>query len=398
MLKKYLPVRPSKTRCLLLVGLMLFICILDNLPISSLIDFTVYSDIIKPLLWLGLAGVVWIFPKARYKAPLRLKGSINWWAFNFAFINIIILVFAGFIDGFGKSPYDQSPKGLIINVLVIGAVLFGREAVRSYTVNSLTNDENYLLFIPIALFMTISNYTLNRFNSINGYEGIVEFIAQFMAPEFSQNFLATYLAFLGGWFPAFIYLGILQAFHWFSPVLPDLKWITTALVGIMCPVFSLMVMQNVYINKIKKIKIKDKPKESTVGWMITSILSIAIIWFAVGVFPIYPSVIATGSMEPMIKPGDVILIQKIDGTTVKVGDVIQFQRDNILISHRIIEVLEVDEAKAYRTKGDNNSSPDDDFVKPEQIMGRILQVVPKIGWPTLLIKSKKDIPLDRIEF
>jgi signal peptidase I len=128
-----------------------------------------------------------------------------------------------------------------------------------------------------------------------------------------------------------------------------------------------------------------------------------IIWFAVGVFPIYPSVIATGSMKPMIKPGDIILVKKIvdmDGiNSLKEGDVIQFQRDSMLISHRIIEVVNDEkEGIQFITKGDNNSGEDTDFVRPEDIKGTIEQVVPKIGWVTLLIKSDKDVDLDKIEF
>jgi len=130
--------------------------------------------------------------------------------------------------------------------------------------------------------------------------------------------------------------------------------------------------------------------------MITSIVSIGIIWFSVGVFPIYPSVIATGSMEPMIKPGDVILIKKTDD--VKLNDVVQFKRDDILIAHRIIDIVEDDKGKSYRTKGDNNSAPDFELVKGEQIKGKVVKVVPKIGWPTLLVKSKKDVPLEKVEF
>jgi len=135
--------------------------------------------------------------------------------------------------------------------------------------------------------------------------------------------------------------------------------------------------------------------------MITSIISIAIIWFSVGVFPIYPSVIATGSMRPMTKPGDVILARKVtDVNNLHTGDVIQFKRDGVSISHRIIEIVEDREkgVPVFRTKGDNNSAPDVDLVKPEQVKGKIINVIPNAGWPSLLIRSSREIPLEEIEF
>ena len=65
-------------------------------------------------------------------------------------------------------------------------------------------------------------------------------------------------------------------------------------------------------------------------------------------------------MEPMIKPGDVILVDKATSIeeiySLKEGDVIQFSRDAILISHRIVEIGEEEGVKVFLTKGDNNSS------------------------------------------
>src|SRR5690606_35356850 len=121
-------------------------------------------------------------------------------------------------------------------------------------------------------------------------------------------------------------------------------------------------------------------------------------WFTVGVFPIYPSVIATGSMEPMISPGDIILVKKIvnmDGiNALKEGDVIQFKRGEILISHRIVDVIENDkEGLQFRTKGDNNSTVDTNLVRPQDIKGKVEYTIPKIGWLTLFIKSNQNINL-----
>jgi signal peptidase I len=228
---------------------------------------------------------------------------------------------------------------------------------------------------------------------------VVKFSAQYFAPEFSKSLLATYLAFLGGGVPSIIYIGTIEAVNWLSPILPNLRWITTAFIGVLCPIFSFITLQRMYIKESRQKVIRDEKEDSVFAWIVTTVISIAIIWFSVGVFPIYPSVIATGSMEPIIKPGDVILVKKdIDKMKLNIGDVIQFKRDNILISHRIIESVEAGGEKAYKTKGDNNSIADSEFVKPEQVKGTIVKIVPKIGWPTLLLKSRSDVPLEKIQF
>jgi len=390
---------PSLARCLILSGLMLCFYVVDNPFIIARMNSTVYNYIFKPGFWVGLAYFVGRLPKVRYKSKQRFRSFINWWAFNFSVILVAVLIMGGIVDGFGKSPYNHSISGIFLNIILVGSMLIGRERVRSYLVNSLTGEENYFVFIFVALFMTFTGISVNRFSNLHGTEDIVKFAAQHVAPELSGNLFAVYLSYLGGSVPSGIYLGMVQAFNWFSPVLPNMKWITAALIGVLCPVFSLTVMQNIYSVEARTVKRKDREKESPSSWILTSLLSIAIIWFAVGVFPVYPSVVATGSMEPMIKPGDVILINKsIDVNNLKTGDVIQFQSENILISHRIIGIIEDAKGKSYRTKGDNNSVPDREAVKPELVKGKVIRVVPKIGWPTLLIKSKKDIPMEKIEF
>jgi signal peptidase len=162
-------------------------------------------------------------------------------------------------------------------------------------------------------------------------------------------------------------------------------------------------MQGIYFKETRVFKKREEKKQRSFGWVVTCLISIFMVWFAVGVFPVYPSVIATGSMEPMIKPGDMILVRKIlkeeEVSELKEGDIIQFKRGDILISHRIIKIVEDDKGKSFVTKGDNNSSVDSELVKPEYLKGKISYVVPKIGWLTLLVKQKQDNPIiHEVEF
>ncbi|NLL82529.1 MAG: signal peptidase I [Tissierellia bacterium] len=400
---KVIPTRLSSKRSIIAILLLLSIYILENSPIVKFIDSYTFSYIIKPILWICIAVIVWQMPNIKAKGKLKHRKLLKFWAMYFGIMYVIITLLAGLIDGLGKSPYNHALKGIFINIIFVGSALVGREFIRSYLVNSFSKKDNYVVFTLIALLMTVTNFSINKYLDVDSIKGLVQFSAEFFIPEFSNNFFATYLVFLGGPIISLIYLGIIEGFHWLSPILPNLKWITSALVGILCPTFFLMSMQSIYLSASKKIKKREQEDESPIGWIITSIISIGIIWFAVGVFPIYPSVIATGSMEPMIYPGDVIVVKKITDMkgvyNLKEGDVIQFKRDNILISHRITElVYDEEQGLLFRTKGDNNSSEDSELVKPQDLKGTIEYVVPKVGWPTLLIKSDKDIDLNIIEF
>lgn len=328
--ERFLPTRITNKRSFILIILLLTIFLIQNSSISTYLGSFTFNYIFIPILWSSLAFVVWTMPRVRPKGQLKLKGQMILWAFIFAAIYIIITVFAGLIDGLGKSPYSHSLIGILTNIVYVGSALVGREFIRSYLVNSFTKKENYLVFILIALLMTFTNISLRKYIDTSNLAAVVTLLAETIGPEFAQNLFACYLVYLGGPLASIIYLGVILGFQWLSPVLADLKWITTALVGILTPTFFLMTIQTVYHTTSKQIKTRDKEDESPTSWIITSVISIGIIWFAVGVFSIYPSVIATGSMEPMIKPGDIILVKKIvdmEGiNNLKVNDVIQFKR------------------------------------------------------------------------
>ncbi|MGB4438070.1 MAG: signal peptidase I [Sedimentibacter sp.] len=400
---KYLPTKISLKKIIFVIILLSAMYIIDNSSVTSYLGNFIYSNVIEPLLWIGISIILWKMPHIKATAKLRHRRFIYFWACNFGLIYIFITIFAGFLDGLGKSPYSHSLQGVITNLISVGTALVAREFIRSYLVNSFTKKESYFAFIAIAFLITITNFSVNKYMELDSLESAVKFIAEYFAPEFSHNIFASYLVYLGGPLTSIIYLGIIQTFHWFSPILPSLEWIITALTGILSPAFFLMFFKLIYSNHAKEVNIREQDDEDLVNWIITSVFSIAIIWFAAGVFSVYPSVIATGSMEPEIKPGDVILVEKITDMegieNLNINDVIQFQRDGILISHRIIEIKKSEEnGLLFKTKGDNNSGPDVDLVKPQDIKGTIKYTVPKIGWLTLLIKSNKEITLDDIVF
>jgi signal peptidase len=385
----------------LIIAILLLIYIYSCVGTINIIGIKVTYYFTSPLIWLGFALFMWKQTKVRPKAKLKHHQIIYWWAFNLGIISVFISMAAGvFVDNLGKSPYSHTFLGLLQNSFIAVTALMGRELARNHLVNRTRMKESNGNILLVAIFMAIISIPLKQFLEPEKVIDGVVFAANTVGPVLALNLMATYLASLGGTRASLTYLGILEGFQWFSPILPDLQWITEGFVGIVTPFFAYLIIQYMYEKKSRSVKKHVLEKEGPLGWIITSLLSVAIIWFTVGVFPIYPSVIATGSMEPMIKPGDVILVKKVDRNDVKVSinDVIQFDRDNILISHRIIEIGEDEEGTYYTTKGDNNSTADSRKVKPQEVRGKIILVVPKIGWSTLILKQDKDNDVKDIKF
>ena len=97
--------------------------------------------------------------------------------------------------------------------------------------------------------------------------------------------------------------------------------------------------------------------------------------------------VLTGSMEPAIQPGDVVVTQGVttdNANQLQVGDVISFlpfSNDPTLVTHRIIEKSVGADGPEFVTKGDNNSSADPwGRMTAQQIRGKLLFTVPKLGY------------------
>jgi len=97
--------------------------------------------------------------------------------------------------------------------------------------------------------------------------------------------------------------------------------------------------------------------------------------------------VLTGSMEPGIMPGDIVVTKGIDeaaATELSIGDVIvflPFPDDPTLVTHRIMAKTVTADGVAFVTQGDNNSVEDPwNPVQPHQIRGEVAYVVPKVGF------------------
>ncbi len=381
---------------LVLLLIIVLSLILGYQVLPSLLGSDGYLFFFKPLFWLGLSLYIWQKPRCRFKGRLKLYNFILIWSAICAVTYISVYFAGGFLDGIGASPYTKNIRGIMINILSFGSVLVMMEWVRNYLVNRVKRE--YLALFCILTVLVFSLYRLNLriITSLEIWPQIIQYAGEYALPEIMGNILLTYMVYLGGAYPAIIFSVLTSLPVWVVPVLPDLTWITKAFIGIMLPVLFLLVIRQVYHKQGRQMKLREQKREGTGSWIAVSVVSIVLIWFAVGVFKVFPTVVLTGSMEPVLYPGDVALIKKCDSKDVQVGDVIQYWRDQVFIIHRVIEV---DEAKGeFRTRGDNNSAPDSKPVTPGQIRGKMIGRIPKVGWLNLFFKTDSGVPREDVVF
>lgn len=76
----------------------------------------------------------------------------------------------------------------------------------------------------------------------------------------------------------------------------------------------------------------------------------------------------TGSMSQTMEKGDIVIV-KIDGDVQK-EDIITYKKDNVFITHRIIEINE----DSIIAKGDNNNTQDEP-IKKDMIIGKVVSII-----------------------
>ncbi|HVI39447.1 MAG TPA: signal peptidase I, partial [Anaerovoracaceae bacterium] len=100
-----------------------------------------------------------------------------------------------------------------------------------------------------------------------------------------------------------------------------------------------------------------------------------------------PFIVLSGSMEPAIFPGDLIITKNIDPKEIKVGDIITFRADETAaVSHRVTEIT-TEGGLFFHTKGDANIGADSGVVSPGSIEGTYLLRIGKLGNLALFLQT-----------
>ena len=109
--------------------------------------------------------------------------------------------------------------------------------------------------------------------------------------------------------------------------------------------------------------------------------------------PLYSAyVIVSGSMEPIIKVRDAVVVRRCEEEDIKVGDVVTYRSLDesyygILITHRVVNIEMQNGEKIFITKGDNNETIDRSPIKFSQIQGKVAMRIPKIGYLKYFLTS-----------
>lgn len=99
--------------------------------------------------------------------------------------------------------------------------------------------------------------------------------------------------------------------------------------------------------------------------------------------------VLSGSMEPQLKVGSLLIARPVEPEAISVGDIIIFRPTSVgenLVSHRVIGIGH-SSPLYFETKGDANYAPDPFTVPARNLVGRIWLHVPYVGYAAEFLKT-----------
>lgn len=310
---------------------------------------------------------------------------------------IFVLVDAGILNKFGKSPLSFTSTGIMLNLILVATTLLGTEFSRGYLARSLNRKSPTLTLTALTLLYTFTNVSVLALTRLDDPLNYTKFMGESFLPTLTGNLLATYLAMLSGPIASLAYRAPLQAFQWFSPILPDLPWSYQSLIGVMAPTISYVTINMTVTQRDlrkagmatrRKPKLRLRKSENSItGWMVVSVVMVLVVWSSTGLLGFYPTIIASGSMRPTLDVGDIALVLPVEPSAIRVGDIIQYWQQEEMILHRVYEISKTEGQTVFVMKGDANTGPDLEPIFPNQIRGKLAFMIPSLGWASIHVKT-----------
>lgn len=347
----------------------------------------IYLYIINPIVWIGIAIFLKSMLGKSYEVK-KLKKDIISYSFIAVLAYIIIYLISGLFITFGKNPYSRTLIGIITNLWIFATVIIAKEYIRYRLINNVYEKDKIKVAVYISVVYVILEMGLRRIVTATITPlFIMETSAQIILPLIMKNLLYSYTAINSNYLPAMVYELGTNLYLWLSPILPNAPWIMTAIIDSVIPLILFL-----YIRYEKNKKDIFRTKEKLMNSDPRSIIPLTIcivlaIWFAIGIFPIKPIAIATGSMEPELHVGDVAVIKKCEANDVEEGDIIEYQMEGYTVIHRIKSKIQKNGHFTFITKGDNNNTEDSEPVSEEQLIGKVIFKVRFLGYPAIWLHN-----------
>ncbi len=341
-----------------------------------------YLSYIQMIIWIILLLVILFksgFPRDNcYFKKLGIK-----YAIIYCFLYVIVLYIFGFFTGFSKSIYSHSLRGIFNNVFPAFIFTFCMETIRYIVCKKSNGKIKPLIFITLIYILYDLFLSINYYN-LNGTEQIFIFVCMEFCSSVARNSLFTYVTYNVSLVPTLILSETLEIFWFFVPIIPNLGNYISSVLGVILPYFLYLK----YKKMIKYSEKQDLAKNKNLILLFPVFVFVLTTFLLVsGIGRFHMIAIASDSMNPVYYRGDAIIYEKEDASNIEEGDILVFEYENIVVTHRVIDISKVGNKIYFKTKGDNNENPDSELISEDKVHGKVKYIVKYIGYPTVILRE-----------
>ena len=367
---------------ILIFQIVLFVILILNSFVSDILSG--YKFILFLLGALGIFKLFFGFEKDRN----RYTKDIIFEMVIILLVYFILIYLLGVVIDFAKISDYYNWYGLKTYIIPLIITIILKEILR-YMMLKKSEGCKLLFITTIVLFIFVDISEAIYYNGFKtGYDTFI-FIALSLLPAISSNIVFNYLAVQSGYKPIIFYLLITRLYVYLIPIIPDLNEYLTAIINFILPIIMGYKLYNFFQKENDEDIDREYNKKRIGVWVLPGILTLVIVYFTSGYFHYYALAIATGSMEPKISRGDIVIVEKIEDriAELEVGRVIAYKHNEVVVVHRINKIVEEDNERFFYTKGDANNHVDNYVVKENEIIGTVDFAVPYAGLPTIWLNE-----------
>lgn len=308
-------------------------------------------------------------------------------------ISFLVFEYAlGYLFNYVSTPYKKDPINIIKNILPTVLIILSSEYLRGILIRK--GGHNKFILVFTVLMFIILDLSINAvYFNLSEPNELLKFLSSVFLVSIFRNVILTRFTYYYGIKQNIVYRLILELYLYVMPFIPDLGTYLESVLLMIFPFILNIVMMAGFEKEKRKDYRENKPFRKILNILVIMILAI-IVSLNSNIFRFWMVMVASGSMEPTIKIGDAVIIDKsyqkhID--RLQVGDILAFNVGKKIYVHRIIDIQNENGNYNIKTKGDREGQSVDNWrVTNKDIIGVVKLRIKYIGYPTVWLSWKME--------
>ncbi len=367
---------------LLVFSVFLILLFLSNTFIFNI--FSSYKMILLLLVLIPIFNIFFVLEKDRHRYINDVLFEVIVFTISFFLLYYIL----GFVVGLARNQNYFTLYGLKTFIIPTIVYCILREYLR-YNMLCKSEGSKLVTIIVVLVFITMDITNSLYFSTFNSKYEILRYVALILLPTISKNISYSYISRKIGYKPVILFDLIFSLYPYILPLVPNPNEYIVSIIYLVVPIILALRLNKFFNNKEDYFLPSTYYKKRLKGAIVPTIIVLTLIYFYSGYFRFYAVAIASGSMNPEIKKGDVVIVDKAKKENdYKKGQIIAYWKDENIIVHRIVKKVKLDNSYVYYTKGDANEKIDDLLIKEKMIIGKVNHKISYIGYPTVWFSER----------